>query len=304
MKKHINAAILVLALSACAPENSTAKGFLTFEPDPGYQWVDPDSFWLETEWAPGLQHPENNLVRASSAEGYWQPSPGYVWVYNPGDAITSEIRKDISDVIWESGLRHPEYEHISSDEVERQWVADPGYVFRESGKLQTVWQEGRRHPDRVHFVSSPIEGEWLPEAGYVAVPVFGLFGEKRDPFAKWSPGTVHPKEECMIAAASEGRWQPVDGYHLERDGSDGLRVVGDEVQTDWGGVFAGLVVAYLGYSASQPTSEDGLITSQVVRPMAAEVAKEGLKSAGNAVGHRNSGSCDGRILNKELWGQN
>lgn len=50
-----------------------------WQPDFGYDWVDPNSPNLEVRWVPGMRHPHLSNVVASTVVGELAPAPGYAF---------------------------------------------------------------------------------------------------------------------------------------------------------------------------------------------------------------------------------
>ena len=293
--KSLAALVAVASLTACAPEHSEAVGFMSYRLDPGYNWVDPDALFLEARWVPGMDHRDHENVRAANPEGYWEPKAGYQWGAEVAETSDSDYSsrggaEDLT-VHWQPGSTHPRQPHIHAHANLNSWLPDKGYQFLSRDALDVKWTPRMRDPDRAHYVSAAAEGQWEPEAGYAETQ--GWFGST---YLAWTPGKSHPDERCMVAGSSEGSWQAVSGYHVELADSGRYMIVGNKTETDWGGVFGGVLLALVGYSASQPQKDDDLLTEHVWRPAAKEAGNAGVHGAIGALGSTNSGSCAGVVL--------
>jgi hypothetical protein len=54
-----------------------------WQPEDGYDWVNPDRPDKTIRWAPGSPSSRYPNVIAATVEGQWRPAEGYAWVVNP-----------------------------------------------------------------------------------------------------------------------------------------------------------------------------------------------------------------------------
>lgn len=238
-------------MAGCAPEHTTAVGFMQFEPDPGYGWIQVSAFGKEARWTQGDTHPAFANIVSSLDEGYWEPRPGYQWVSVGWDATVDVAPRAISASLgtrWSPGLRHEHYDHISAGMQTDQWMPDKGYYFPNAGDLTVAWQAGVADKDRAHYLASNVEGQWVIEAGYSEHPGF-----RGGTYAKWTEGLPHPGEPCLVSSSTEGSWSPISGYSLHETPDGRLQIVGDESPADW----IDMVASALGYGDEQLTRGAG-----------------------------------------------
>jgi hypothetical protein len=112
-------------------------------------------------WTPGEEHPEYTNVVASEDEGYWQPSPGYGWIFPDDEA-------DLS-VLWVTGAEHPTYPNVIAAEEEGNWYPAPGYTWLfpdDEADLSVFWVTGAEHPTYPNVIAAEEEGNWYPAPGF------------------------------------------------------------------------------------------------------------------------------------------
>jgi hypothetical protein len=88
-------------------------------PEPGYSWINDDPDDHRVEWVPGVRHPQQPNVVATSEPDQWRPAAGYDWVEEKG--------VDDLSAAWKPGKRHPDHEHVLAAEKEGDWQPEPGY---------------------------------------------------------------------------------------------------------------------------------------------------------------------------------
>ena len=125
--------------------------------DPGYTFVEPNSYNLDVRWEAGRRHPDHPNISSGQTEGTWVPDPGYKARWN-GDL----------DPVWTAGTRHPTKPHVFATSTEHTWDADPGWkwVNPRSSDLSVKWTPGTPKPGAPHVHASDTEGQWTPDAGY------------------------------------------------------------------------------------------------------------------------------------------
>jgi hypothetical protein len=92
-----------------------------YHPEPGYSWVNDEPNNLEVVWVPGVKHPEQPDVVASTEPDQWRPAAGYDWAEAKG---VNDMR-----VVWAPGKRHPDHEHVLAGEKAEEWEPEPGYTW-------------------------------------------------------------------------------------------------------------------------------------------------------------------------------
>jgi hypothetical protein len=90
-----------------------------YHPEPGWSWVNHEPGDLRVEWVPGVQHPDNPAVLASSEPDQWTPAPGYEWVAEKG---VNDLR-----VAWKPGKPHSIFGHVLAAAKEGEWTPAPGW---------------------------------------------------------------------------------------------------------------------------------------------------------------------------------
>lgn len=300
LKSFWSFAFMVGALSACSPSpNTTKTGIYSYEPNPGYQWEEPDAWFnYKTIWRAGLIHPnhqhitssrtenewiaddgytfptENDLsvrwqsnarsrihphVYTGQSEGTWDPAIGYVW--------TDSSRGGVSNfnVRWQAGLRYPNYPHMESHAIEGRFQADDGYVFG-ANDLVATWRPNVPSRIRPNLYSGTREGAWVPAPGYDWADPAGGAG---DYSVVWMPGARSPLMPNMYASTLQGYWYPDTGYQLQRQSDGSLLAVALPAQTpysppsgpNYGRALAFGVGAIAADSCSRPQEGDGLLAS-------------------------------------------
>lgn len=72
----------------------------------------------------GIKKSEAKLSESSiipgDAPGEWEPMPGYQWINDVPDDLTTK---------WVEGIAHPNFKHITSSSAEGYWRSDLGYCF-------------------------------------------------------------------------------------------------------------------------------------------------------------------------------
>lgn len=291
-------ALSAVFLMGCTPEHSKSVGFLEYQTDPGYVWVDPDAWFLEAKWMPGIAHRHHETVISAQTADQWLPMAGYQW--GPG-AANASVQSDYStksshdnlEVHWHPGAHHPEKPHITAAAQENYWRPDKGYYFPSKDSLDVRWRQGVRDPDRAHYISGAVEGAWELEPGYVEVD--GLLGK----YASWSPGLYYPGQSCLVSTGVEGKWDAVAGHHLETLPDGRLKIVANSTGQDWGTTILAAAVALFGYSQAQPQEGDGFFKSNVVRPLSREVGDAGMKTVVDSFRNSSSTSCSEVVLGSE-----
>jgi hypothetical protein len=200
------------------------------------------------------------------------------------------------EVQWTPAQKSSKYPNISAAKREGFWEADTGYVFSDpANSLSVEWVPGLRHPYSKHKFSAQKEGVWLLEAGYIEKP--GWFFST---IIEWAPGTIHPDQPCLRTDYEEGKWKPIEGYQLQKQTDGRLRIVQNEVKTDWGQVATDVVVALIANSLSKPSADDGFVASTIGRPLAKEVRNAGIEAAVKELSAPKPGQCAGVVL-AERW---
>src|SRR5262245_26882138 len=143
--------LILLPLAACSPEHAKSTGFLSWKPDPGYAWANPDSLIKKTRWTEGEVHPDHANLLSSAGEGFWAPRPGYEW----GPTMTMKtplpnnnprtLDKDLA-VHWQPGIHRNDFAHVTSSMEAGFWAPDLGYDFTDKASLRVAWKEGSAHP--------------------------------------------------------------------------------------------------------------------------------------------------------------
>lgn len=289
-----------LLLAACTPEHSKSVGFLQWEVDPGYQWIDKDAFLKKAKWVAGLRHPGHPRLLSSDAEGSWIPMAGYQWGATGTEGASADysgrtLDEDLA-VHWQPGVTHPSLPHIFTLAQQGRWRPEKGYAFTRDGDLRVTWRPGTGDPDRPHYKAAAEEGRWELEPGYAESSFFF------STYAVWRAGLTHPVQPCLVSSDVEGMWQPVSGYHLERLGDGRFKIAGDVTETDWGGVAAGTFVALIGYALAKPQPDDSALGTNVGRPLAEHIGDAGVRGAMDSIGSTNGGSCADVILD-DSWQQ-
>ncbi len=176
--------------------------------DPGYAWVEPNSYNLDVRWEPGRRHPDHPHVSAGQTEGTWMPDPGYKARWS-GDL----------DPVWTKGTRHPTKPHVFATARTNTWDADPGYWFVNPGTncdLVVRWEQGRRHPDYKGIESAEEENRWRLKPGWTWVNP-----GTSDLRTRWVPGSTMPGAPHVHASNTEGQWTPDAGYRWRSVANDG-----------------------------------------------------------------------------------
>jgi len=292
MKRYLALAIISVALCSCAPEHSKSTGFMTYEADPGYTFVDPNAFFLKTKWTPGIAHPTIQHIVSTQDEGQWIPQSGYDWDDNKVNQPYTELASsDLKTVHWLPGEKHHDYPHISAYSKEGLWTPDAGYAFVSKEGLEVQWESGLPDPARAHYISSKIEGTWELEPGYKEEP--GLFGGT---YVEWVSGMSYPTDVCLISSTIEGKWIPISGHHLTQQSDGTLEIVADSSEPDWGTVAVKALFAMVSYAASEPQKDDGPLTS-AGRHVAGEAGNMATESAiKDVISPNGDDQCDKHVL--------
>lgn len=199
---------------------SVENGKNVWSADPGYTFVEPNSYNLDVRWVSGRRHPDHPHVSSGTLEGTWIPDPGYKTRWN-GDL----------DPVWTPGVKHPDIPHIHASNKERTWTNDPGYEFVDlspgatnltvswkpgSTNLPARWAPGLSHPDYKGIESAEEENRWRLKPGWTWVNP-----GTSDLRTRWVPGSTMPGAPHVHASNTEGQWTPDAGYRWRSVANDG-----------------------------------------------------------------------------------
>jgi len=273
------ALIAMGALAACTPQNTANTGFLTYEPEAGYEWAEPTGWSYAVVWKAGKAHPRFAHVFASETPGTWVPGLGYDWVAPQAGDLRA---------VWKPGLRYESLPHIAAGAKEDTWAADPGYTFKSKDSLQVAWQPGQAHSSKSHFIAAAAEGVWDVEPGYAkSVPL--IAGTE---YAYWSPGSAHPTYANIYAAAEEGYWSAAPGYRFASADSLYAEPIPFDTpapvdgSTRFANFLGGLVKAAIGARFSEAQPDDGLVATGLGRPVARAIRDDGISDMADALSGR------------------
>jgi hypothetical protein len=131
---HLKSIVLMsvaMSLTACSVPHTTSSGFLGLhkEPEIGYMWLKPDSFFsYDIIWTPGLRFNFLPNMKTDEKEGVWIADPGYSLVDN-----------DVSPIglaaTWTPGTPHVKFPNVHAAEKEKNWLPDSGFRFVSNDSL-------------------------------------------------------------------------------------------------------------------------------------------------------------------------
>ena len=228
---YLGSVVDYLPRAALERRNIYYHSWLTFSPQPGYQWVSyvdghPNVFDGVT-WESDQQHPTYKHVLSSRTKDNWIPDSGYVWTDDGRQSgrrfpfgIQSGGTPPAEFVKWAPELPHSKYPHVKSAEREGYWTPGPGYQFTSKKVInEVVWYSGATFPGRPHLLSAATEGQWVPEPGYVTRQNANGANEV------WTPGIPYPTDSNIISAAMIGQWEAKPGYRMVEGPGGALRAV-------------------------------------------------------------------------------